>query len=261
MTRETKIGLLVGLCFIIVFGLILGERTETPIDSGQTVAEIPNTYPNESATMRPLIAEEGRVRRGGTIPTIPGVVQRQPPAPPIVDPSMVLPHVDDTLPSREESAVMPPPVPAVPMRPYVVQNGDSLYAIARKVYGAEHTNEYKRIYEANRDILRNESSLAIGQTLKIPPLPQEAVAPVPVAGGTPEMDAAQLRQYVNSQMPTPAPAGRSYTVERGDTLTRVARRLLGDDSPASVRKLFEANREQLRTPDQLKVGMTLNVPR
>lgn len=65
--------------------------------------------------------------------------------------------------------VSKPRVPVVP-KDYVVQKGDSLYAISRKFYG--DSSHIDRIYQANRDVMRSKNSLRVGQTLKIPPLPQ-----------------------------------------------------------------------------------------
>jgi len=61
-----------------------------------------------------------------------------------------------------------PPEPSVP-RTHVVQQGDSLYAISRKFYG--DSAHIDLIYNANRDVLINKSSLKIGQKLRIPPRP------------------------------------------------------------------------------------------
>jgi nucleoid-associated protein YgaU len=55
-------------------------------------------------------------------------------------------------------------------------------------------------------------------------------------------------------------AGRSYVVQRGDRLRTIARRMMNDDSPAAVRKLFEANRGVLDSPDRLKIGVELKLP-
>jgi murein DD-endopeptidase MepM/ murein hydrolase activator NlpD len=51
-----------------------------------------------------------------------------------------------------------------------------------------------------------------------------------------------------------------HRVRRGDTLTKIALHYLGDSS--RYREIFNANRDQLRTPDdRLKIGMTLRIPR
>ena len=62
-----------------------------------------------------------------------------------------------------------PPPPKAP-RTYTVQKGDSLYAISRKFYG--DSSHIDRIYQANRSIMRSKDNLQVGQTLKIPSLPQ-----------------------------------------------------------------------------------------
>lgn len=51
---------------------------------------------------------------------------------------------------------------------YEVVSGDSLSKIARREYG--NANEWKRIYEANQDILKDPDKIYPGQKLKIPPL-------------------------------------------------------------------------------------------
>ena len=51
---------------------------------------------------------------------------------------------------------------------YVVVAGDSLSKIAKREYG--NANEWKRIYEANRDILKDPDKIYPGQRLNIPPL-------------------------------------------------------------------------------------------
>ena len=51
---------------------------------------------------------------------------------------------------------------------YVVVAGDSLSKIAKREYG--DANEWKRIFDANQDVLENPDKIYPGQKLKIPPL-------------------------------------------------------------------------------------------
>ena len=51
---------------------------------------------------------------------------------------------------------------------YTVASGDTLSKIAKKFYG--NANEWKRIFEANRDILKDPDKIFPGQKLKIPPM-------------------------------------------------------------------------------------------
>jgi nucleoid-associated protein YgaU len=60
----------------------------------------------------------------------------------------------------------------------------------------------------------------------------------------------------------PAAGGEplTYSVRRGDTLTKIAQHFLGDSN--RYREIFNANRDQLQSPNaRLKVGMTLRIPK
>jgi nucleoid-associated protein YgaU len=49
---------------------------------------------------------------------------------------------------------------------YVVQSGDSLSKIAERFYG--DASLYNKIFEANRDILKDPNKIFPGQKLRIP---------------------------------------------------------------------------------------------
>jgi nucleoid-associated protein YgaU len=51
-------------------------------------------------------------------------------------------------------------------RTYTVQSGDSLSAISKQFYG--NANEYMKIFDANRDQLKNPNAIKPGQKLSIP---------------------------------------------------------------------------------------------
>ncbi len=52
------------------------------------------------------------------------------------------------------------------LQTYTVAKGDSLSKIARKFYG--NANEWRVIFEANRERISNPDLIQIGQVLKIP---------------------------------------------------------------------------------------------
>ena len=69
------------------------------------------------------------------------------------------------------SSTAPAPTPAgtsgtAAGKTYTVVAGDSLSKIAKREYG--DANAWNRIYEANRDIIKNPDLIYPGQTLKIP---------------------------------------------------------------------------------------------
>ena len=53
-------------------------------------------------------------------------------------------------------------------------------------------------------------------------------------------------------------ADETYTVKPGDTLSAIAKRLLGDAN--AYHQIFEANRDQLSDPDKIKPGQVLRIP-
>ena len=55
-----------------------------------------------------------------------------------------------------------------------------------------------------------------------------------------------------------ASSSKAYTVQAGDTLSRIAKAQLGN--PGDYMKIFEANRDQLSDPDTIKPGQVLRIP-
>jgi len=51
-------------------------------------------------------------------------------------------------------------------RTHVVAPGDSLSKIAKQVYG--NTDDWRKIYDANRDIIKDPDLIYPGQTLRLP---------------------------------------------------------------------------------------------
>ncbi len=56
----------------------------------------------------------------------------------------------------------------------------------------------------------------------------------------------------------PQLAGETYTVQPGDTLSKIAKTLLGDAN--AYMKIFELNKDQLTDPDKIKPGQVLKIP-
>jgi nucleoid-associated protein YgaU len=55
-----------------------------------------------------------------------------------------------------------------------------------------------------------------------------------------------------------AAVAETYTVQAGDTLSKIAKVKLGDAN--AYMKIFEANRDLLSDPNQIKPGQTLKIP-
>jgi nucleoid-associated protein YgaU len=50
-----------------------------------------------------------------------------------------------------------------------------------------------------------------------------------------------------------------YTVAAGDSLSKIAKKYYGDAN--QYMKIFEANKDQLKDPDEINVGQKLRIPR
>ena len=55
-----------------------------------------------------------------------------------------------------------------------------------------------------------------------------------------------------------APAVKTYTVQAGDTLSKIAKEHLGNAN--AYMKIFDANKDQLTDPDKIKPGQVLKIP-
>jgi 2',3'-cyclic-nucleotide 2'-phosphodiesterase (5'-nucleotidase family)/LysM repeat protein len=159
-------------------------------------------------------------------PEPPVVVPEPPvitPEPPVVVPEAPLPLF----------AQLPAPVAGQPLT-YVVQQGETLWTIAYNFYGTMSGTTVQRIADANRAVLNNSTRAAAGMTLVLP--------------------AQGLRDPITRT----ATAGTLYLVQRGDSLSSIARQFYGDASMWRV--IFEANRARLRNANSVTTGQWLVIP-
>lgn len=72
-----------------------------------------------------------------------------------------------------------PSDPSPPETSYIIQRDDTLWEIAVKVYGKGKGANWRVIYDANRDVIKNPDRPPSGATIRIPTLP----APAPSSPG------------------------------------------------------------------------------
>lgn len=63
---------------------------------------------------------------------------------------------------------------------------------------------------------------------------------------------------VSPQAAAVGTSGKTYTVQPGDTLSGIAKKHLGDGN--AYMQIFNANKDQLTDPDQIKPGQVLRIP-
>lgn len=71
-------------------------------------------------------------------------------------------------------------------------------------------------------------------------------------------DYSDVRKGHSSTGPASASAPRSYTVKKGDSLSKIAREFYGDVQHWT--RIYEANRNQIQNPDLIQPGWTLVIP-
>jgi nucleoid-associated protein YgaU len=75
-------------------------------------------------------------------------------------------------------------------------------------------------------------------------------------GDRPKADFSDVES--GSSSTAASPAGRSYTVQKGDSLSKIAKRVYGDAQ--QWRKIHEANRDIIDNPDLIHPGQVLKLP-
>lgn len=137
------------------------------------------------------------------------------------------------------AAASPPPAAS---SVYVVRDGDDLTGIATRFYGNPAAADV--IWSVNRDRLTDPSLLPIGMELSIPPAWSVPTARSAAAAGAPLIE--------------PVRRPGSVRVGPGETLETLAQRFYGDRTMAT--RLWEANRDRLRSPALVTAGMELRLP-
>jgi nucleoid-associated protein YgaU len=62
----------------------------------------------------------------------------------------------------------------------------------------------------------------------------------------------------DSPVNAPPEAPRSYVVQKGDTLSKIAKQFYGNTS--GWRRIYEANRDRIKDPDIIQPGWNLAIP-
>jgi nucleoid-associated protein YgaU len=71
----------------------------------------------------------------------------------------------------------------------------------------------------------------------------------------PKADFSNVQSGVASTAPT---AAQTYTVNKGDTLSKIAKEFYG--STNRWHEIFDANRDQISNPDLIQPGQVLKIP-
>ena len=115
------------------------------------------------ALKRDLMAAQGQVKQ---LQNVVGQARRMPQVQTPVVQSESAAQVRTAAPVAAPAAVAAAPNPASVPRKHTVQSGDTLSTISKRYYGTP--SRWIDIYQANRDRLRSENALKVGQEIRIP---------------------------------------------------------------------------------------------
>jgi len=173
-------------------------------------------------------------------------------------PAPSLPVVEENRNNRNEAdkATLP--------KIYVVAEGDSLAAIAKKFYGPREGDRkinIDRIFQANRKLLSSPDEIYAGQKLIIPLLQAPASVKDKRTNAFSGSEFTEVESIGNRHLSTGSEQTKQYrlhTVGEGETLWRIATDELGSGNRYG--EIVKLNAGILKDEDSLFVGMSLKIP-
>ena len=178
MTSDAKVGLLLGLVFIIIIAFVINglpdflqPDNEKAFVTGISVQPDLGDLSNKADLAIKSVEKMELPSR--SVPTE------------ISDDKVRFTHQipNQNRPLRKKFSPLPEPV-ANSTRTYIVKSGDNLAVIAKKVYGDEDGNRraiIQKLYQFNKKTMPRPDSLQVGQKLIIPPIVSLQDGPVPEA--------------------------------------------------------------------------------
>jgi nucleoid-associated protein YgaU len=242
MTRETKIGLLVGLAFIIVIGILLSDHmtsTTEPLKAplsvaGNNVRE--SVMSPGSAPAVAAVGTQGAVAPNQTVLTSADIAAPQPAAPQLIQigqpqpqsPIVVQQAPIQQAPVQQIPVQISPGVPQVTQPPVTVADAPVIITPPSQRQAAAHPLQQ-----------------AAGR------LGEEIVGLDEPAKGTPQATG-----------PTPVPMAplREYKAQADDTLSKMAGRFLGGNTKANRDAIIRVNATLQQNPDKIVAGRTYVIP-
>lgn len=258
MTKETKIGLLVGLAFIILFAIILSEKGATSREAVPPSFAVVDASKNAAAATgaeKPL-HDAGRLPVESKLPPVvryvPQATEQAMKTPDTSEPlGRPLPDGNEDLPPLPESLVklLNEPVREAP-KPQVVEepSGETpSVSLGEAVAMALESNAPKtepQAPDASRD---KPSNTAPAATNASPATPVAAVSP----------ETARLAE--RPVAPSPQVIKTVHEVQPGESIGKIAAKYYGRSTPARIQAIVAANRgviddvNKVRARDKLKI--------
>ena len=274
MTADAKVGLLLGLFFIVIIAFLVNGLPNFihEKDTSTTSVSIVTRTGQDMVLDNSSSASEAAHR---LFPPRTSVNQRtvEPPQETIVLDSSPeqTPQVEipDLVPQRQMPAVVhnnPAVVQEVAevskVQTHIVKSGEILAFIAKHYYGQEEGNRrivIQKLYEANTSVLKSPDHVLVGQKLKIPTLNEllrtdEVVSAPSATKGVLEKISEVFVPVEKNNIGSIS----EYTVRKGDNLWSIAEQSLGDGN--RYKEIAQLNKGRIRNANDVAVGIRLIIP-
>lgn len=209
MTRETKIGLLVGLAFIIVIGILLSDHFRSAMEPPQAALS------SAASAVRAAVNSPGTANPPITMVTPADAPPKQP------------------VPTRDE--LNPAPSPVIPSaRPDQQPSVTPAPSKPDQVAGADAPS----VDDALRRAARQHG--------------EDVVSADP--------DASKPAQPTSTDTQAPTASMKTYKAQSGDSVSRMAAKLMGANTRAHRQAIIDANPSLRDDPDFVVVGQSYVIP-
>lgn len=248
MTADAKIGLLLGLVFIVIIAfLINGLPNFFKPDDNKEVIVYDVAVPERTPNVRIPIQLNQSTLASRDVPL-------RVSEPPMREESTPVPDVAADIPEKTPTE---PPVKKAESRVYVVKSDDTLGGIAKKVYGAELGNKnatIEAIAKANK--LDSKNMIYVGDELVMPSLSPETatVAKAPATGA--KKIFKNIADGIGKMMKGEQTV--EYVVKDGDCLSKISSEHLG--TCKRVNEIVKLNKDQIEDADDIFKGMVIKLP-
>jgi nucleoid-associated protein YgaU len=247
MTRETKIGLLVGLAFIIVIGILLSDHLTSSTEPPQAALGVVGNNVRQTT-----------VTPGATAPPITAVVTPQ------VQPQQPV--------MTQQEANRPQPVQIINVGPTRTQQPQSQNVVSVQAPTQQQPPVQVQQPEQQPPVQvaheRQTNEIPITRTPEVKGTLSEVAQQVgePLVGLHGETVTQSNDPKTNTKSNDSKPvivataAGKQYKAEEGDSVSSMARKFMGGNTKANRDAIVAANPSLQQNPDRIIAGRTYLIP-
>lgn len=274
MTRETKVGLIVGLAFIVVFAVILSHKGGQPraadtSDLGPIVDASPVRPATSGASNRNGLRQTGNTataRTAGRVTSETATVTLSPRPQPAMPESMteharsLSGTASSATPSSAANAAAKPRVPLAEM-PNNKSQGDRGNETLSPALRNWLDDVPKKAGEGTdrADSAAKPSRVAPPTTpLAPPPASVDVKPPMP---SPPSVTPTPSSPTANDSSSEPKPRiKQEYIAKKGETVTKIAQKVYGKNTPREIDAILAANKKEVPEATKLRAGAKLVIP-